>query len=152
MATFTRPFSAPGLASGLGAALEYEVRSTDDTTVLVSRRNTGVAEVLGSGAYRVAIPSFNTAWAGFIRWTTASGTVLEAYEEFQAAGAALAAGDVDGYTLEESLRVILASAAGRLSGAETDEVAIWAADGSKPRIEAAVDRLGNRVTVTLDVS
>lgn len=64
----------------------------------------------------------------------------------------LAAGDVDGYTIEETLKLVLASAAGTLSGAATTTVIIQAADGSKARLTATVDSDGNRTLVTKDVT
>lgn len=62
----------------------------------------------------------------------------------------MAAGDVDGYTLEETLKLCLAALAGKLSGADTTTVTIRAADDSKARITATVDSDGNRSAVTLD--
>lgn len=70
----------------------------------------------------------------------------------QNATAVLAAGDVDGYTLEETLKLCLAALAGKLSGAATTTVTIRAADDSKARITATVDADGNRSAVTLDVA
>jgi hypothetical protein len=65
-------------------------------------------------------------------------------------GDILAGGDVDGFTLEESLKLVLASAAAKLSGAATTTVIIRAADDSKDRITATVDVDGNRSAVVLD--
>jgi len=64
----------------------------------------------------------------------------------------LAGGDVDGFTVEGSLKLILASAAAKLSGAATTTVTIRAADDSKDRITATVDVDGNRSAVTLDAT
>jgi hypothetical protein len=66
------------------------------------------------------------------------------------AAAILAAGDVDGYSLEETLKLCLAALAGKLSGAATTTIEIRAADDSKVRITATVDEDGNRTSVTLD--
>lgn len=68
------------------------------------------------------------------------------------AAAVLAAGDVDGYTVEETLKLCLAALVGKLSGAATPTVAIRAADDSKDRITATVDADGNRSAVTLDAA
>jgi len=68
------------------------------------------------------------------------------------AAAVLAAGDVDGYTLEEALKLILASIAGKLSGAATTSITIRSADDSKARITATVDADGNRTALTLDAA
>lgn len=64
----------------------------------------------------------------------------------------LAGGDVDGFTLEETLKLVLASVAAKLSGAATTTITIRAADDSKDRITATVDANGNRSAVTLDAT
>jgi hypothetical protein len=63
-----------------------------------------------------------------------------------------AAGDIDGFTLEETLKLCLAALAGKLSGAATATVVIRAADDSKPRITATVDGSGNRSAIVLDAT
>lgn len=64
--------------------------------------------------------------------------------------AIFAGGDVDGYTLEESLKLILSACVGVLAGAGSNSITIEAADGSKTRITATVDSSGNRSVVVLD--
>lgn len=64
----------------------------------------------------------------------------------------LSAGDIDGFSLEEAQKLILAGAAGKASGMETTTATIRAADDSKTRITATVDVDGNRSAVTLDVT
>lgn len=64
----------------------------------------------------------------------------------------LAAGDVDGYTFEQFMKLCLAALAGKLSGAATTTVTIRAADDSKARITATVDSDGNRTAITLDAT
>jgi hypothetical protein len=61
-----------------------------------------------------------------------------------------AGGDIDGYSLEEALKLALAALAGEVSGAATTTVSIRAADDSKVRITATVDADGNRTALTLD--
>jgi hypothetical protein len=68
------------------------------------------------------------------------------------ASAVLAAGDVDGFTLEQTLKLCLAALAGKLDGALTTTVTIRAADDSKDRITATVDAGGNRTAVTYDAA
>ena len=63
-----------------------------------------------------------------------------------------AGGDIDGFTLEESQKLILASGVGILSGAATTTVTIQAADGSKARLTATVDVDGNRSAVVKDAT
>ena len=57
--------------------------------------------------------------------------------------------NIDGYTPEESLRLILAALVGKLSGAATTTVTIRDAADTKNRIVATVDDDGNRSAVTL---
>ena len=65
----------------------------------------------------------------------------------------LAGGDVDGFSVEETLKLCLSALAGILSGAATSEITIRAADNSKVRIVATVDADGNRTAITtLDAS
>ena len=157
MSTFTRTFSAGPLAPGLGTALEYEVVSTDKTTVLVSRRNTGITEWLGSGVYEVSV-ILDTSWSGFIRWTTGSGAVPEAQEEFQAldasANALLDLGNAveTGWTVRMLLRILGAVLGGKLSGAGSNAPAFRSLTDAKTRVTMATDSLGNRSGVTLDGS
>jgi len=66
--------------------------------------------------------------------------------------AVMAAGDIDGYTLEETQKLILAASVGVLAGAATTSVTIQAADGSKTRITATVDADGNRSVVVKDAT
>ena len=61
-----------------------------------------------------------------------------------------AGGDVDGYTLDESLRLLLSTQVGKASGMSTTTALIRAADDSKTRITATVDSNGNRTALTLD--
>jgi len=62
----------------------------------------------------------------------------------------LAAGDIDGFSLEEANKLELAALGGKLSGGATATNTIRAADDSKDRITATVDSDGNRTAVTLD--
>ena len=62
----------------------------------------------------------------------------------------LSSGDVDGYSLEETLKLCLSALAGKLSGAGTTTVTIRSADDSVNRIVATVDSDGNRTAITLD--
>lgn len=65
------------------------------------------------------------------------------------AASILAAGDIDGYSLEETLKLCLAALAGKLT-VSGGTVTIRAADDSKARITATVDSNGNRTSITLD--
>lgn len=59
-------------------------------------------------------------------------------------------GDIDGYTLEEAMKICLAALAGKVSGAGTTSITIRSADDGTDRIVATVDSNGNRSSVTLD--
>lgn len=61
-------------------------------------------------------------------------------------------GDIDGFTLEESQKLILSSQVGIASGMETTTVTIRAADNSKVRITGIVDANGNRISLILDAT
>lgn len=61
----------------------------------------------------------------------------------------LAAGNVDGYTLEQTLRLCLAALAGKISGAGTGTITIRSADDSTDRIVASTDTKGNRLSITI---
>jgi hypothetical protein len=61
----------------------------------------------------------------------------------------LTSGDIDGYTLEETLKICLAALAGKVSGGDTTTITFRAADDSVDRIVATVDSNGNRSAITL---
>jgi hypothetical protein len=61
----------------------------------------------------------------------------------------LTSGDIDGYTLEETLKICLAALAGKVSGGDTTTITFRAADDSVDRIVATVDSSGNRSAITL---
>jgi len=63
-----------------------------------------------------------------------------------------AGGDIDGYTLEEVLKLIASACAGVLAGAATTTVTVEAVDGSKTRLTATVDADGNRSAVVKDAT
>jgi hypothetical protein len=62
----------------------------------------------------------------------------------------LANGVETSVTPRQALRIILAAAAGKLSGAGTATVVIRNVGDTKPRITATVDADGNRSAVTAD--
>jgi hypothetical protein len=64
----------------------------------------------------------------------------------------MAAGDIDGNSLEEAQKLIQAASVGKVAGAATTTVTIRAADDSKNRITATVDASGNRTAVKTDVT
>jgi len=91
--------------------------------------------------------------------TTSSTATFQAYDQpattvdtTAIANAVLAAGDIDGYSLEESLKICAAILAGKVSGAGTNTVTFRAADDSKDRVVATVTGQGNRLSVTIDTT
>ena len=63
-----------------------------------------------------------------------------------------AAGVETGWSLRQAMRVVLATLAGKLSGAGTTAVAIRDVNDTKDRVAATVDADGNRSAVTLDAT
>ncbi len=59
-------------------------------------------------------------------------------------------GAIDGYSLEEAMRLVLSALAGKLSGAATTSIAIRDVADTTNRIAATVDSSGNRTAITLD--
>lgn len=57
-----------------------------------------------------------------------------------------------GYSLRESLKLMLSAMAGKLSGAGTSTVTIRNVTDTKDRITATVDTNGNRTSITTDVT
>lgn len=68
------------------------------------------------------------------------------------ANAMIAAGDIDGYTLEQILKLISASVAGKTEDTETGTLVFRAVDDSKARITAVTDSNNNRTTITYDAA
>lgn len=64
----------------------------------------------------------------------------------------LAAGDIDGFNLEEAMKICLSALGAKVSGAGTTTITFRAADDSKDRITATVDTDGNRSSITLDAT
>ena len=64
----------------------------------------------------------------------------------------LSAGDIDGYSLEEALKICASVLAGKVSGAGSQTITFRAADDSKDRVVATVAGQGNRTSVTIDVT
>jgi uncharacterized protein YodC (DUF2158 family) len=130
------PASGDWYTSTNGAALEVLVTSVADTL-----------EPLTFDGFGYVLAHVQSTATNAI---TAASLASDAGAEI--AAAVLAAGDADGFTLEQVLKLCLAALAGKLSGAGTTTVTIRAADDSKDRITATVDGDGNRTAVTLDAA
>ena len=104
-----------------------------------------------NGATKVA--TINNTWAVNPNATTGYAVLpAEVYGLDETSAAVLAAGDADGYSLEEAVKLLLAASVGVLSGAATNTIIIKAADGSKTRLTATVDVDGNRSVVSKDAA
>ena len=68
----------------------------------------------------------------------------------QIASAILSSGDVDGYSLEETLKLCLSVLAGKISGAGTGTITIRSADDTADRVVATTDSNGNRLSITIN--
>ena len=66
------------------------------------------------------------------------------------AAGVLAAGDVDGFSLEETLKLCLSALAGKINGAGTGTITIRSVDDTADRIVATTDTNGNRLSITID--
>ena len=76
-------------------------------------------------------------------------TSLASSATSEIAAAILASGSIDGYTLEQTLKLCLSALAGKLSGVGTGTITIRSANDTANRIVATVDGTGNRTAITL---
>lgn len=126
-----------------------------------------LAEAAGACAISVASAQlggiFDVAASGTMTLTPSVTVTALAFMEAEAGGATplspeglteqlLDNSDIEsGYSMREALRLILSSAAGKLSGAGTATITIRNVPDTKDRIVATVDSNGNRESVTYDV-
>ena len=119
---------------------------------IIGFRAAGINNLLIDTAYSATRGLSGTALPAAVA-DAAGGLVISdagGYDIDGTVAAILASGDVDGYSIEEALKICLASLAGKASGMATTTAVIRAADDSKTRITATVDADGNRSAVTLD--
>lgn len=99
--------------------------------------------------------------AGYVNLTPVSGEVLEGFSIRNRYSPTipdtinyltLTDGIETGYTLQQALRLILASTCAKLSGAEGTTVYIRDINDTKNRITATVTESGNRTAISVDVS
>lgn len=141
--------------------------SLSDLALITSTYSSGGVKETNGGYYRLDIPDAAFVTASKVRITgEASGKHLLyppitcAYVGVNtvqvggtiAADAILTAGDIDGYNIEETLKLCLAVLAGKVSGSKTGTIVIRAVDDSKPRVTATADSNGNRTATTLDAT
>lgn len=111
---------------------------------------TGLVDITQVAADKVWLTAARVLTAG-TNIVLAKGVGVTGFNDITATDV-LAAGDVDGFSLEEAQKLILAASVGVLAGAATTSITIDAADGSKTRITATVDADGNRTAVIKDVT
>lgn len=114
------------------------------TTVTTTGTATNVTTVNGLAAGVITAASIAT--GAFDADALATDAVTEITTAIRAAG------DIDGYSFEDCLKLVLSAVAGKLSGGGTTSNVIRAADDSKNRITATVDSDGNRTAITLDAT
>ncbi len=123
--------------------------------------NLSQSEIVTSGPIQTAVgvvvnvgivQNLNTIDDNAIKATTIEANALDGKGDWSTVVSIFAGGDIDGFSLEEAQKLVLASQVGKTSGMETTSVTIRAADDSKDRITATVDNFGNRSGVTTDVT
>jgi hypothetical protein len=123
------------------------------------------ATLTGSGtlaAQLTALGNLESALSGSgtVAGTTTATAIGELIASITVTGATLTTANVGdavwnylseaGYTSGDSLRIVLATLAGKLSGASGTTVSIRDVNDTKDRVVATVDSSGNRTAVTLD--
>lgn len=96
---------------------------------------------------------------GYVNLTPVAGEVLEEFSirnRYNTPDSVnvltLADGVETGYTLQQAMRLILATSAGKLNGAETSTINIRDINDTKNRIVATVTESGNRTALTIDAN
>ena len=136
--------------------------SSSSTTESTNRKGLYSADFtdLPAGTYIVQLQTAGGVVRSFFWVTTLAATgSYQAYDQPETivdnngiASAVLAAGDIDGYSLEEALKICASILAGKVSGAGTSTITFRSLDDSKDRVVATVEGQGNRTSVTLDVT
>ena len=139
------------LGAPAGASVSADIAGLNDPTAAAIAN--AVWDELQSG--HTTAGSFGeiaTEIAAVLADTGSDGVALSAATQDAIADALLdrANGVETSWTLRQALRIMLAAAAGKLSGAATTSVAIRDVGDTKNRISATVDADGNRSAVTLD--
>lgn len=133
-------------------AISAAVSVSADGTITITVTNAALGGIFPTGATAAATLSSNVTMGALANMTAEAGGATPLSPEGLAASL-LDDSDVEtGYSMREALRLILSSAAGKLSGAETTTITIRNVTDDKSRIVATVDSNGNRSSVTYDVS
>ena len=124
--------------------------TTGRVTVGTNNDKTGYS-ISGTLTTLDALNNFNPATDTVANVTLVATTTVNT--DMLTTAAILASGDIDGLTIEQSMRIFGASLGGVLSGAGTTTITIKGFNGSTTtRILATVDANGNRSAVTLTVT
>lgn len=147
-------------ASKFDESTAFPLKSADSGSTLVARTGADsdtletLSDQLDSKASQSSVDTIDGIVDAILLDTGTDGVVLSSTTLNAIADALLdrTAGVETNRTPRQALRIILASAAGKLSGAATTTVAIRDTNDSKDRITATVDADGNRTAVTLDAT
>ena len=143
------------IANGAIAAATFAAGALDAVWSVTSRTLTAISDSAGITTLLSRIGSALTISGGKVTVGTnddKTGYALDASTEADIASAVMASTVEPGFTLKQSMRLMLAALAGKLSGAATTTVTIRDAADAKNRIVATVDADGNRTAVTHDTS
>lgn len=140
--------SVPPTAAAIAAA----TRDVDNTSPAANSLGAKVNSAASAGdPWTTSVPGvYNVGTAGYV-----IGHFLDAQVSLVpglSGLATLASGDIDGYSLEQTNKLLLAASVGKTSGAKTTSFSIRAADDSRTRVVAVLDLQGNRTGVTVDVT
>jgi len=120
---------------------------------VVTQRDVGVYLIKWTGLSPALSPSDNDNGVSVEVNGTISGTAWTSYHiPVKILRRTLADGDIDGYNLEQAMKICLSALAGKVSGAGTTAITIRSADDSADRIVATVDTDGNRSSITLNAN
>lgn len=161
--------ASTGAAADADSTPTFEVFEDATDTALTLSGTTLAKRTSKTGNYRITIPvtsgngfesgkSYNVVASATVGGVAAKAVVSRFQARTQTAdnlptlAQILAGGDVDGYTVEETLKTILSVLAGKSSGMGTTTGVLRAADDSKARVTATLDADGNRTAVTIDAT
>jgi len=146
----TASFTITGGTTTLGALAGIEGSAPISVTGTLDLKAWGLME--GTTEESGLTPSgiANAVWSALAAANNDSGTMGEKLNGAGSAGNPWTEIIESGYSAAEILRIVAASLAGKVSGADTASITFKGLDGTTDRISATVDTNGNRLTVTLD--
>lgn len=141
-------------ATRIDASAMNTLSSHDPGEAIMGATDLGTGSGLTSLASQASVDTIDGIVDAILADTGTDGVVISATTANAIADALLdrTAGVETNRTLRQALRLILAAAAGKLSGAADTTVTIRDTNDSKDRITATVDADGNRTAVTLDAT